>query len=222
MFNKSIISIYKYGAGKRFKFYRRMLFIVLINVVFVASVIGRPFKYFEINAYHWNSVFERFNEFQINFQYDEESDKVYIFIPEFIALVSYELDSIDRKAILETIDKYIEWEKKAIEMEVEIEKRIDSIYFKGWFRIGDNWEYSYRKSCGIEFSFFSQSLSRHQLVLSFESIVSSKNRYITHKPEQVYLEFNNVIGLRNALSKKIIKEAIKEEIKQKKIEDAFN
>ena len=57
--------------------------------------------------------------------------------------------------------------------------------------------------------------------MEFEKITSS-NEYIDHKPEAIYLTYENVLELKKIISENEISQVIMKINKQKSIEDDFN
>ena len=89
-------------------------------------------------------------------------------------------------------EKYFKWEKQAVEMKVEIKKSIKQISnLTAGFTFGSgDWNIDFSSTIGA--SFFSQSTTNHQLVLSFEKLQSSDNEYITHNLERIYFSKEQV------------------------------
>ena len=73
----------------------------------------------------------------------------------------------------------------------------------------------------IKASFFSQNTERHQLVLSFGKIQSCSNEYIDHKPDQLYIDYEEALIIKQLLTQDSIDKSIQEFEKQKSIEDDF-
>jgi hypothetical protein len=194
----------------------KLFFIISLNLLFADQE-----AYQKVTGYHYNDVWKSMNDFSLDIRYDIGEDKVYIYIPEFIHTVAYELDKEDRQKLITILEKYFEWQNKAIEMEVELEKNIDDVVLKGYFKLGDDWRSSCKKSCLIRLSFFSQNTTRHQLVFSFGKINACYNEYSDHKPDQVYMDYNDAIILKSALTQEKLQSVINEVEKKKSIEDAF-
>ena len=194
---------------------------VVILALLSTLVFADQERFQKVTGYHFNDIWKKMSAFQLDLRYDREEDKVYIYIPEFITTVAFELDAGDRQQFILMIDKYVEWRHKAIEMEVELEKDIADIKLKGYYELGDEWHHTCKKSSLIRSSFFSQNKTRHQLVLSFGKIIDCYNQYSDHKPASVYLEYDDILILREALtSERLI--AVEIEIDKKKaLEDTF-
>lgn len=64
-------------------------------------------------------------------------------------------------------------------------------------------------------------MERHQLTMSFGKIMDSSNEYLSHKPETLYFEYNNVVQFKKAISKEGIEKALAKKKKQESIEDEF-
>jgi len=195
--------------------------IILFFVVISTFAFSEQEAYQKVVGYHFNDVWKSMSDFNFDLRYDIGDDKVYIYIPEYIQTVAYELDKDDRKKLIDIIDKYFEWHQKAIEMEVELEKNIDDVELKGYYKLGDDWHYSCKKSCLVRSSFFSQNTTNHQLVFSFGKIQSCYKEYSDHKPDQIYMNYDDVFILKSALTEEKLQAVIKEVEKKKSIEDAF-
>ena len=197
------------------------MLMILVVLFFSNTLQAEQEAYQKVTGYHYNDVWKSMSDFNFDLRYDSSEDKVYIYIPEFVHTVAYELDKEDRQQLIVILDKYFEWQKKAIEMEVELEKNIDDIELKGYFKLGDDWHSSCKKSCLIRLSFFSQNITRHQLVFSFGKINACYNEYSDHKPDQVYMDYDDAVILKGALTQEKLQAVVKEIEKKKSIEDAF-
>jgi|TARA_B100001971_G_C18050446_1_gene462559 hypothetical protein len=196
-------------------------FIILVFLIFSTILFADQELYQKVTGYHFNDVWKSMSDFNLDLRYDIDEDKVYIYIPEFIYTVAYELDKEDRQKFISVLEKYFEWQQKAIEMEVKLEKNIDDVELKGYFKLNDDWQSSCYKSCLIRFSFLSQNTTRHQLVFSFGKINACYNEYSDHKPDQVYMEYDDAVILKDALTEEKLQTVIIEVEKKKSIEDAF-
>ena len=196
-------------------------FIILVFLIFSTILFADQELYQKVTGYHFNDVWKSMSDFNLDLRYDIDEDKVYIYIPEFIYTVAYELDKEDRQKFISVLEKYLEWQQKAIEMEVKLEKNIDDVELKGYFKLNDDWQSSCYKSCLIRFSFLSQNTTRHQLVFSFGKINACYNEYSDHKPDQVYMEYDDAVILKDALTEEKLQTVIIEVEKKKSIEDAF-
>ena len=202
---------------------KKIIFIIISLFLFISNfTLAEQESYQEITAYHYNDVWKRMSDFQMDIRYDIGEDKIFIYIPEFLQTVAYELDKEDRQKLIAIIDKYFEWRQKAIEMEVKLEKSIEDIDLMGYYKFGDDWSSSCNKSCIVQTSFFSQNTTRHQLVFTFGKIQACYNQYSDHKPDQVYMDNDDVIILKEALTEERLQSVIKEVEKKKQIENAFN
>ena len=115
--------------------------------------------------------------------------------------------------MLAAVDKYLEWNQKAVKQKVKLDKEID--YFGG--------QVSFKTAAGTKGTvnvtfytrFFSQSPSRHQFLIRISSIKTDS--YNTIEINQIYLDYDQVSKLRKAFDikshrknfTKIIKERVK-------------
>lgn len=175
-----------------------------------------------------NIAFERYienikifkkEEFKIN--YDVKEYVYYIFIPDtiFESIIKISPENINK--IVNIINKYFEWNKKATLKKVKIEKKIDTIepdmYIFGcsgeWFLPAEN--------PSIDFYFFSENQENHKLVLVISKMYANNNQYITYKPKDLYLSYEQIKKLKNCLSNEFLNKKINEFKKQKEIENEF-
>lgn len=127
----------------------------------------------------------------------------------------------ERMKILEIINKFKDWHKKALKEKVKIDKNINNIdYDLSWRSIyGDDWYHS--KKDKMYFGFFSQSTKHHQLTIQFSKGHDINNSYIDNRPETLYLEYEQVLFLENFLSDDYINKQIEIAKKEKEKEDMF-
>ena len=195
--------------------------IIYLLVLISSIVFAGQDQYQLVTAHHYNDVWKSLRSFNLDLRYDIGDDMVYIYIQEFVQTVAFKIDKKDRQIMIARLDKYLEWQQKAIEMEVELEKNIGDIYLKGYYELGDDWHNSCKKSCMIRFIFKSQNTKWHQVVFSFGKIQDCNNEYSTHTPEQIYMEYKDVLILKEALTEERLKAVIKEIKKKNLIEDVF-
>ena len=69
--------------------------------------------------------------------------------------------------------------------------------------------------------FFSQSPTKHQLVLDIKEIQSFKNQFMSHDPSALYLWRDEVMELKKAISDSALQHYRKEYKEKKNIEDEF-
>lgn len=158
----------------------------------------------------------------MDMRYDIGEDKVYVYIPYYAYtadVIAYEFDKNDRQKTIAILDKYLEWNQKAIEMGVTLDKSIEDINLVGWYQLDDVWNRSCKKTCLIRTRFSSSGTKTHFLKLSFGEILSCDNKYF--KPDKFQMFHSEVVNFRTALTEEKLQSAIKEIENKKLIEDAF-
>ncbi len=144
---------------------------------------------------------------------------------------------IERARLIAAIDKYFKWEKKATAKGVLIEKTIAKVaprvvwgFGSGLYFSDANSNYSdirtirHRKEV-LSVGFFSRSKTKHELTLLCEEVSGLYSVYntIEHKPETIYLDYDQVKALRANITDEAIRAALAKIKKEKEAIDAdFN
>ncbi|GMO69910.1 MAG: hypothetical protein Ta2A_18350 [Treponemataceae bacterium] len=130
-----------------------------------------------------------------------EEDELYFFT-KYVASDSWiKLDKMALETLKKVFPKYLEWEAKAIDEKVKIQKDIPDSNINTsvfWKAILDN---SWRMGTDLNLTstFFSQSESRHQLVIETNEILAAFSESDKFKL-QLYFDKEQVIELQNAIS----------------------
>jgi len=170
---------------------------------------------------YYNSVWKTQTNKGIFLKYDESNKHMYMYIEGTLTLSAIELDRNNMDEIIQAIEKYNAWNKKASKKGVTLEKEITKIKPVGYFnQSGETWYFG----SGQEFSiqFFSQNKKTHQLVLMFPNVTSRSNQFIKHKINTMYFTYKQANVLKNALADEAIKNYLIKHDKQKAIESEFN
>lgn len=164
---------------------------------------------FHIRVTSENLRGNKIDEINIQFKYHVS----HVFIP---------LNKRDRVKLRDVIKKYKRWNKKADRKKVTLQKDIDEFEVSGaGFGIGRDW-YLQLKPFKITGVFFSQRKGKHQLVLRFSEITASSNKHITHRPEDLYFDWSDVVELEKILKEKnLIRTANKILKKKRSIAEDF-
>jgi len=197
--------------------------LILVPLFFFTTLCSEQINHGTFKGKRFNDVWKQFTDVQCNFKYNNSEDMLYMYIYGYTT-TAHLLDKEQRAILTSIVNKYFEWNEKAISKEVEIEKTIDiELVVRGVFNLGDEWHWSCKKpSNSIVAKFFSQNTKRHQLVLSFEKIKSCSNSYIDYKPDQLYFDYEEVLIISKLLLQEALDETMKEFEKQESIEDDFN
>lgn len=209
--------------------------IISLSIIYLIFLIGcfppphipkeRMYKEFTPKIY--NDISKRLMEIDGWITYASETDETNIYFKDYFTTVSYKLKSEQRKQLLEVIDKYETWNAMAIKDKITLHKEIGKVPLIIFFTFGDSLYQargailSLTNKNPITFSFFSQDSNRHLLAISSFKLESIDNEYITHKPETLYLDYDDVCFLKNALMEETIKEFLKEVSEQEIIEKEF-
>ena len=117
--------------------------------------------------------------------------------------------------------KYQEWEAKAQEMDVTLNKEIGK-WNVGPILFGMGDLDSVQRSMNIKITFISKTSNNHRIVMSYPELQDLNNEWITYKPEKMYLDKDNVKKLLKIFEKSNFEKWNEEQNAQGKIEDMFN
>ena len=130
----------------------------LLLILLCLPIIGfgqEQINIIDVKGYHYNDILNNMIECNLSIKYDETNQVTYFYISETISTVAYSLSKEDVFRLNEIFEKYFEWEKKAIEMKVKLDKSIDDRLFIGWFKYGNgDWANSKNKNCSFNALFF--------------------------------------------------------------------
>ena len=193
-----------------------------IYLILFSCVFSEQINHGSVKVNRFNDVWKQFTDVENNFKYDQSEDLIYMYTYNYTT-TAHLLNKEHREILISIVDKYLEWNEKAISKEVTLEKNIEiDLVVRGVFKAGSDWHWSCeRPSNSIIAKFFSQNTERHQLVLSFGKIQSCSNEYIDHKPDQLYIDYEEALIIKQLLTQDSIDKTIQEFEKQKSIEDDF-
>lgn len=196
--------------------------IFIVSLLFLSFMFSEQVEHGSVEVKRWNDIWETMGDIELNFKYDKSEDKIYMYTYGY-STVAHLLNKEDRGILISIVDKYIEWNEKAISKEVTLNKRIEiDLVVRGVFKSLDDWHWSCKKpSNSIVAKFFSQNTKRHQLLLSFGEIQSCSNDYMDHKPDQLYIDYEEALIIKQLLTQGSLDKTIQEFEKQKSIEDDF-
>lgn len=190
------------------------------------SVIGKG------TAERFNSVSKSFTDTEYILRYNSEEKTVDICLEDegLDSNIYISLKDDQRAKLLNYLDKYQDWKKKAIDEGVKLEKEI------GKFEATCAWDYNNARYGGkystggsdarpedVTTTFLSQNKKIHQFVIDFPEFHSQGNIYITEHPEQLYFynaqakilakQLSNELAIQNALKKADKNKNVSEEFK---------
>ena len=164
-------------------------------------------------------MLKQFFDSDVIVRFDNAKSETSIYFDDTICKPSFTLDSEKMLEFNSLLDKYFEWNKKATEKGVKIEKEIGRFTTNCYFKYGDEW---YGPSTAeVVLTFFSRSENQHELVVEITKLYSPTNNYITCAPSAQYFIFKSVKILRKFNSIDFIQKKVKENDKQKSIESEF-
>lgn len=197
--------------------------LLLIAIIFFCPIIYADYIFSEneINATYVNSI-DRWDRLNIQVYYDDKTYSPVLIIKE--TLYEYRLilqertgDKLQSKPeyndsynkFIEYLNKYLEWEKIAVEKKAKTQKMIGTTCPIIYYKLGDELHEA-KYNPFVYMQFFSQSETRHQLLISFGNFMASP--YDSFKPKELYLEKTDVEKLLNCIKAE----------KAKQFVDAYN
>jgi hypothetical protein len=193
---------------------------VLLILGFCSVVLAKEIKIGDITAKRYNDVLKQFFSTELSVRYDVETKDVLIYIDDIICTPVIVLSAEKRLNFIQGLNKYFEWNDKAVKKGIKIEKEIAHFETSFYFKYGDEWDKS-MDDVPIILTFFSRSAENHELVIEIGKITSSSNEFITCSPSQQYFEAKQVKALKKCLLETTIDKKIAENEKEKSIEDEF-
>ncbi len=189
-----------------------------------------PHTLFMGEAYEWNDAFEDLYKAEVGILYIPDVSVFYLARDNWLGLEFIKLDRSGMNMLISVLDKYLEWEKIAVENETTITKDIPIGPVRtavGW-EYGDDWYFSSgwdTPSNGpleLEATFFSQNNTNHQLVLSTNKVESLTNKYIDYEMETLYFSKSQVLALKEGISEEAIEDLLLKIKEEEKESDLFN
>ena len=200
----------------------RKFILFLLLILFIINLKADEYMIFIGNAYTYNDLFQEMSESQFGIKYDDEKQIFYFYTQDYINKGWIIISEENLIILRNVLNKYLEWEKKAIENKITIEKELpdSNITTKVIWEFGDEWYSS--NNLKIKFTFFSQTENIHQLVISSNKTTSSSNEFINFKIDTLYLNKDQIIEFLNGITDEEIKKRIDEIEQKKKIENLFD
>ena len=164
----------------------------------------------------YNELLKDFTNVDYAIKYDDQKDIFYFQIPDWLDTAWIHLSWKDMQQLRKNFEKYFEWESVAIKNEAEIKKDLPdtTITTNITWNSGDNWYYD--KNFVLNFVFFSQSKTYHQLVLHTSKATGS-NRFATYKIDGFYFDKSQVQKLYDGIEENKLKEQVQNFKKERKL-----
>lgn len=200
---------------------KKFLFFLIVAIIFLSPIMGDNIQVFIGNGYNYNDILKSMINTQYLIGYDTEKDEYYFFVDQSLTKGFIYFQKEDLLRIRSALQKYLAWEKIAIEKEIKITKKIPDSIITGklCFSYGDDWYFEDKIT--LTFTFFSQNANRHQLVMESSKIKSSENKYINFKVDDIYLDHDHVAAFIEGISDDSIKKAISDKKKEKESAKLF-
>nr|WP_320049773.1 hypothetical protein [uncultured Desulfuromonas sp.] len=197
--------------------------VILLLLVFPVMGFAESIKYrSDIKPKHYNDVWKKQYDSATRIDYDPEKDTFDFYIKESLYLVGFTLSRAQANDLIQAIDKYKEWNIKASNKGVTLEKEISQFQSSGTFWQVGNGDWSFGDGVNISTQFFSLNTKVHQLVIFFPKFVSKYNQYSSHRPDELYFSYSEALKLRDALKPEEVSKFMVKAKKQAEIDAEFN
>jgi len=195
-------------------------FIILLSIFLVSPVLANEVEYFKFDIAVHSRVSGRMDIMPARCTYVEYSQVVNLYYPSGYCDIDLLLGKFDREKIFGFIKKYEEWSVKADRENISLQKAIDKLNLKIFFRYGG---YMNEGSDVIAtFHFLTQYKKRHQLVITFSKTASQQDKYLIFKPGSLYFDKKDVEMMKKWMSTGFIKKEVdKKKNQMKKLDDQF-
>lgn len=179
---------------------KRTVFCLALLLIAFGSISADEIAMYVGNAGHYNEYLSNMTNTQFAIKYNTERDQYFFFSSDFMSKGWVYLDTEDIQKLRDILNKYLEWEVIAIENDVLLKKEIPNSRIEGKlsFRYGDEWYSS--SGLRMNFTFFSQSVERHQLVIGSNKVDSTTNQFIDYQITKLYLGHDDVVDFLAGIS----------------------
>ncbi len=193
-----------------------------MSFFFVINLSAEEYVVYVGEAFNYNDILKQMIANQFAIKYDDDKKIYYLYVNNALNKGWIHVSAENLIVLRNSLNKYLEWEKKAIANKVKIEKKIPNsdIETSVTWNYGDDWFSA--DNLKIEFTFFSQTEKLHQFVISTNVVNAESNEYIDFKVDSLYLNKDQVEALLKGISDVSIEKAKKENEQKKKNEELFN
>jgi hypothetical protein len=173
-----------------------------------------------LKGYLYNDIMSSMNETKIRLAYHPSEGTAYLYCKDYLSTMCFGINKAQRNALLADLKKYQMWNAQALQAGEKIDKdiatlEVSSAYFSG----GEDWYEAATPT--LTFAFLSQTLKKHQFLIMCPKLNSTKNSYISHVPDIIYLDLNSASALRVALGDAAINKAVTDRMNQMKVKSEF-
>ncbi|MBU1076711.1 MAG: hypothetical protein KKH98_05420 [Spirochaetes bacterium] len=196
-------------------------FIILLIIFLASLVLADEIEYYKFDVAVHSRVSGRMDIVPARCSYVEYTEVVNFYYTSGYCDIDLLLSKFDRERIFEFIKKYEEWSKKADQENISLQKAIDQLNLKIFFRYGG---YMNEGSDVIAtFHFLTQYKNRHQMVITFSKTASQQDKYLLFRPGALYFDKKDIEAMKKWMSSSFIKQEIdKKKTQMKKLDDQFN
>jgi len=188
---------------------------LLILFFFMLTTYAQEEHLFSLTGSVYDASAQKMSNCNLEFKYNLKKDVVYLMLAEDSVYVGYLFDAEARDSLSNMLDKYLDWQTKAVDMDTEVDKEINKIHLAAYFNYKNSKEIYTNGYALLKTYFLSQDIDWHQLILKFGTIEDRHDRFMSHKPKNIYLEKSQVIEFKKAFNTNYL-EDFKQSIKKKK------
>ena len=170
---------------------------------------------------HYNEISKSMTSCNLEFRYNWKKDALILIIREDSLYSGYLFTKEYRDSVNSMINKYLDWHKKAIDMDAEVDKEISRINIPGFFSFYNSKKTHANGYALLTTYFLSQDLGWHQLIIKFGTIEDRKNRFNRFKPQNIYLDKNQVLEFQKGFKDTYLRAFKENKAKQKRIKKLF-
>ncbi len=205
----------------------KKIIICLIIYLFVSTTLKAEVNPEEITYFKFNSKMmdwrTGYPALQIKFTYVEENYLVNIYYQSGRVLIALLLNKENQEKLLEYINKYEEWQKKAVEKKITLKRKMGTIESEIFIKYGEFW---HEGSPVIEkIYFFSLDKNTHQFLIQPIRTVAKYYQLFSVEPDILYFNYQDTLTLKKALQKEFIQSQVKKRMEELKsieaLEDEF-
>ena len=209
------------------------LALLVAHILLFQSAIARSDEiiYATMPVLRYNPALDGMESGSLSLAYKQLDNRIMIYSQESLTTFAFELSRAEADSMVQRIDKYSSWNKKASAMGAEITKDIGRVYaaMTAW-DLGWRWTLGYGIDCTVEFRSLSPKV--HRMIIQFPLAKSTLGPEYDHRGETLCLDWGAAQQLRMMLDRNVIDSLVAEanlaaakqqalEAKQKAIEDEF-
>ena len=200
---------------------KKLIIFLALVLILITQATANEHLLFTGKCYEFNDLIKEFSSEEYAIKYDDKDDIFYLRTSDWINNAWIHLTWNDLAKLRMNLEKYFEWEKLAVEKSVKLEKALPNseISTKVTWKFGDDWYSAWYFT--LNFTFYSQNTSRHQLVLT-SSKATGSNQFVTYKIDGYYFDKKHVQQLYDAINEEALKKQVAEIKKNKEAETLFN